>query len=91
MSEGQAKEEAQAAAQEENAAMAGREGEAGVEREGEGEHVAKLGASQWGMWRGVGLRAAGFSVEGVGRLAAQEAAAAAERVMAAEGEAEARW
>jgi len=54
-------------------------------------HLARLGESEWGMWRWVGLRAAGFGIEGVLRLSAEEAAAAADRVMEAEDEVESLW
>ena len=52
---------------------------AGGERQSDDAHLARLGESEWGMWRWVGLRAAGFSVEGVRRLGAEEAGRGAER------------
>src|SRR5438128_5039286 len=58
------------------------------EREGKSErlpeHLYELGDGEWGLWRWVVLRGAGFAVREVLGLAAAEAAAAADRVTAAE-------
>ena len=64
------------------------------EREGKSErlpeHLYELGDGEWGLWRWVVLRGAGFAVREVLGLAAAEAAAAADRVTAAETAAAAR-
>ncbi len=48
------------------------------------------GGEQWALWRCAGLRAAGFAISDVLRLASPQAAAAADRLRAAEDEAERR-
>ncbi|HEX8337965.1 MAG TPA: hypothetical protein VF621_14610, partial [Pyrinomonadaceae bacterium] len=52
------------------------------------EHMVALdGSGEWGAWRWVGLRGAGFPAEHVLKLATPEYAALADRLLEAEGEA----
>jgi len=62
-----------------------------MQKQSKGEHLVRLGESEWGIWRWVGLRGAGFSADGAKRLAAEEAARAVDRVLKSEDEAESLW
>ena len=49
-------------------------------------HLLPLAGEKWALWRCSGLRGAGFPASGVLRLAAPDCAAAADRLLDAEGE-----
>ena len=49
-------------------------------------HLLPLPGEKWALWRCAGLRGAGFPASGVLRLAAPECAAAADRLLDAEGQ-----
>lgn len=52
------------------------------------QHLIRLADSPWGLWRWVGLRGAGFPIDTLLKLAAPECAAAADRFLQAEAEAQ---
>src|SRR5215213_3164777 len=49
-------------------------------------HLLPLPGEEWALWRWSGLRGAGFSASGVLRLSVPDCAAAADRLLDAEGE-----
>src|SRR2546423_151820 len=51
-----------------------------------GSHLVRLGATDWALWRWVGLRGAGFAAAEVERLSAPECATAADELIEAEAE-----
>jgi hypothetical protein len=55
------------------------------------DHLVRLPDSEWALWRWVGLRGAGFPVDGVLKLSASEAASQADELAHAEDEAERAW
>jgi hypothetical protein len=55
------------------------------------EHLVSLPGGDWMLWRWIGLRGAGFPVEGVLQLASPQCAIRADELSYAEDEAESAW
>jgi hypothetical protein len=55
------------------------------------EHLIELPGTKWTLWRWFSLRAAGFPVSGVLKLAAPDCAVAADHLLALESAAELEW
>src|SRR5436853_6128482 len=55
------------------------------------EHLVWMPGEQWGLWRCIGLRSAGFQAGGILKLAAPGCGAAADEVVRVEQNAEQAW